>query len=508
MQRAPQRTYRFTRRLFSKFRAGLPLGAFFAAVVFAFTVSAEAPEPSLEAQVTLHGATVFTLRSELPDPKLATRASHASRALSAIADSKDPIDARIEPHGSEAYLFIGKRLLVQLRESDAKAAGLRDTQAYAAQVSARVGDALRAERKRSAIANTVFSISLVVFFGLITLFLLRKVADFAVRAQTYLDEHPDKVPAVQLSSFEVLGPASVRSVLMVSLSVGRWLGLLGLFYAWLVISLSLFESTRGYTLQLTGLVLSPISGLLGRVAGALPLFGLALIGAAATSVVVRLVSLFFASVARQETRLSWLPPELAPAASFVLNAAVILSALAFGAPIITGDRSGALARLGDLSIIFVGVALLPLFACMAVGVGVIFLRRLVVGGRFAYGGELGRVKHIALTHVHLQADDGQDVFVPHVLALVHPTRIHASEPEISVDIEVSASVDPKQVIDVLTRETRAAVEVIEIDGAHVRYRLVRLDSLQGARTRLWLEVAHALRAADISLASSKSRGSA
>ena len=81
MQRAPQRTYRFTRRLFSKFRAGLPLGAFFAAVVFAFTVSAEAPEPSLEAQVTLHGATVFTLRSELPDPKLATRASQASRAV-------------------------------------------------------------------------------------------------------------------------------------------------------------------------------------------------------------------------------------------------------------------------------------------------------------------------------------------------------------------------------------------------------------------------------------------
>ncbi len=472
-----------------------------ALVVFARPASADAPKPANEAAVTLHGTTVFTLRSPAPDPNLVARAGQASRNLNAIAASKEPIEARTELHGSEVYVFVGKRVVVRLLEQDARAAGLPNAASYAAQVSTRVGDALRAERKRSAIANTVFSVSLVVFFGLLTLFLLRKVADLAMRAQTFLDEHPEKIPAVQLRSFEVLGPALVRSMLMVSLSIGRWVGLLGLVYAWLVVSLSMFESTRGYTLQLTGLVLSPISGLLARIAGSLPLLGVALVAVAATSVVVRLVSLFFSSVARQETRLAWLPPELAPAASFTLNAAVVVAALGFGAPIITGDASGPLAHLGSLALVFVGVAITPLLACVAIGIGVIFLRRLVVGARFAYGGELGRIQHIALTYVHMQSDDGHDVFVPHILSLMHPTRAEASEPAIAIEIEIAAQTDPRQVIDVLTRETRAAVEVLEIDGLRVRYRLTRLDSLDGARTRLWLEIANALREADIALAS-------
>lgn len=481
-------------------RPWLAICAFLCVAALAHGAQADGtPKPALEAPVAVHGVTVFSLRSLEPDPKLAARAAEASRALNAALADKVRADTRIEPQGDEYHVFVGERLIIALRQTDARAAGIPDTRTYALQVSTRVTDSLRAERERSAIAKTVFSVSLVVFFGLITLFLLRKVADFGVRAQTFLDENPKKIPAVQLRSFEVLGPAAVRSILMVSLSVGRWMGLIGLVYAWVVVSLSMFESTRGYTLQLTGFVLSPISGLLGRIVRALPLFGVALIAIAAASVVVRLISLFFASVSRGETQLAWLPPELAPAASFASNTAVIVFALVFGAPIITGDTKGPLSYAANTVLVLVGVAIVPLLACMAVGIGVIFLRRLVVGGRFRYGGEVGRVKHIALTHAHLQSDDGLDVFVPHVLSLLHATHAYPSEPVISIEIETGAEVDPRQVIDVLTRETRASVEVLDVDGARIRYRLARLDSLDGARTRFWLEVTHALREADIAL---------
>jgi len=463
------------------------------------TASAEAPQPSLEAPVALHGTTIFVLHSKAPDPLLVERASKAGRALTAAASSKTALDVQLRPQGSQVDVLVGNSLVLSVNDADASAAGLPNAQAYAAEIAPRIREGVQAERRRSAIANTVFSISLVVLFGLITLFLLRKVTDFSVRAQTFLDTHPEKIPAVELRSLEVLGPGAVRSLVLVSLSVGRWFGLLGLLYAWLILSLSLFDSTRGYTRQLTGLVVTPISSLFARIAGSLPLLGVALIAAAAITVLARLVSLFFASVARRETRLAWLPADLAPAASFTLNAALVIAALVFGAPIITGDAQGALAHVGTVALVFLGVAMSPMLACIAIGIGVIFLQRLSVGSRFSYGGEIGRIKSIALTHVHMRADDGSDVFVPHALSLFHATRYHGDLPDTSIDLEIGCDTEPQQVIDALSEAIKGSIEVLDANAARVRYRVARSDSREGARTRLWLDTLAALRNADIAL---------
>src|SRR5205807_800920 len=77
------------------------------------------------------------------------------------------------------------------------------------------------------------------------------------------------------------------------------LGLVHLFaqiaigYGWLLIALSLFTATRGYTERLTGFVLTPLWALLGRLGSALPILVVAGIAALAASVLVRFVALFF-----------------------------------------------------------------------------------------------------------------------------------------------------------------------------------------------------------------------
>ena len=114
--------------------------------------------------------------------------------------------------------------------------------------------------------------------------------------------------------------------------------------------LSLFEATRGYTQKMTGVVVAPLSQLMTRLATALPLLVVAALAAVSVFVLVRFVGLFFASVARGETPLGWLPADLAAPTSVLLRSGIVIAALVFLAPIVTGDADGVVTRVGIIAI--------------------------------------------------------------------------------------------------------------------------------------------------------------
>ena len=82
---------------------------------------------------------------------------------------------------------------------------------------------MREEQKRSAIARRVFSFSLVIFFGLVAFYLVRKIGDLSGRARNFIADNPDRIPAIRLQSLEVVRPHTLRSGLLLALSLGRWL---------------------------------------------------------------------------------------------------------------------------------------------------------------------------------------------------------------------------------------------------------------------------------------------
>jgi hypothetical protein len=296
---------------------------------------------------------------------------------------------------------------------------------HAATIAASVRTAIASERRRVSVANSVFSVSLVVFFGLVTMYLTGRASEFAERARTFVLAHPDRVPALRLKSLDVVGAASVRNGLLVLLGVTRWASLFGLAYAWLVLSLSLFESTRPYTEKLTGFVLAPLTALVGRVASALPLFAIVLAAAAALAVLVRISDLFFESVGRGETTVSWLATDVALAAGRLVRLAIALFALIVVGPVITGEPDGALSRIGMVLLTAVAAASVPSLASMIAGLSTVFSRSVRVGDQVVYGGEQGRVREIGLVWLTLDGEHGATVRVPHARALWHATRVLA-----------------------------------------------------------------------------------
>jgi small-conductance mechanosensitive channel len=273
-------------------------------------------------------------------------------------------------------------------------------------------------------------------------------------------------------------------------------------YLWLVFALSRFEVTRGYTDVLTGLLTKPLLALAERLAFALPLGLLALCFGALVYVLVRFVELFFVSVRRGETELGWLPSEIVPAVSVLARAAIVLLAVVFAGPIVTGDSDGALSRAGAVLLFALSLAATPLCAAALVGAVQMLSGRVRMGAELEIAGRRGRVHALGFFDVTLIDTDGHLLRVPHLLALFSPLRAQANDARTSVTITVAPGAPPSAVKSVLLGAAeklgaRAEVELRDIDatGQCFRVSLAPDGAREQAESTLRIALAEALAAA-------------
>ena len=453
--------------------------------------SAPAPAASAgsgtTASVRLGDAAVFTIAVGHGGQNAKARADAATAALKQAAGSVKPEDVRVEERADSAAVYAGKTPIIELYPDDAAAAGDSSLKDHSARVAAQIREAIRREQKRSAIANTVFSLSLVVLAALFAIYLLRKLGEFTDRARDFVVKNPDRIPTLRLYSLEVVRPAALRSALVVGFGALRFIGQISIGYFWLLGSLSLFETTRPYTEKLTGLVVSPITGLIGRAVATIPMLVVTAIAAVAVLVVLRFVAMFFSSVARGETRVAWLSAELATPTSMLLRIGIVAAVLVFAAPVVTGDEQGALSRVGTVVIAALGLAATPLLATALAGAAVLYSRRLSPGDVTRIGAQGGRVKSIGLVDVQIETEDGSTVRVPHLLFLFKTSKLSSKTAGLELDVLVAASEKPTVVRQVLlTAATRfdAAphVELVAADADGLRFR-VRLVAASPETTR-------------------------
>jgi small-conductance mechanosensitive channel len=476
-----------------------------ASTAFAADAPAGEPTPVKESTVKVHERPAFALRADRAGQSAADRARAASQALDGVVETGDPSDARVEQSGGVAVVFVGKTPIVTLGDADALAAG-ETLDVFAQTVAARTQTAVRAEEKRSSIASTVFSVSLLVFSGLLAFLLFRRFGELGQRARAWVRANPDRVPALHLGRIEVVRPNAVRGGVSIALGVGTLVAQLAVGYGWLLFALSRFDGTRDYTERLSGFVLTPLWGLIARVGSALPLVVVAAVAALAVGVLVRFVSLFFESVGEGSSQVAWLPRELAAPTSVLARAGVIVLSLLLAAPLLTGADDGMLSRVGVAVLFAVGLACTPVVACVAAGIPTVFGRRLSVGDFVEIGGAFGRVKRVSLLGIELEAADGAEVRVPHLLALVKPTRVVGSVPPVVVEVTIDAHEPQGKVRARLLAiaepfTTRTKVELLSLDGDGARYRLSGC-SIEGAGD-LASTVADVLRGENVALGRSR-----
>jgi small-conductance mechanosensitive channel len=457
-----------------------------------------------EARVELLGRTVFSLRVNRGSLSPQERAREAAKVLERAAHEKTVPEVRIDERTGVAIIYVGESPLVHLGPEDAAAAGDTTVAVHAAGIAATVRDVLAKEHSRSRLATSVFSFSLLVFSGLIALLLLRKVGELVGRARAWVAEHPERLPALHVRGIEMLRPAASQGALSVALGAAGLLARIGIAYIWILFALSLFESTSGYSEKLTGLVLAPVSELMGRIARSVPVLVLATVATLAVFVLARFVGLFFGSVGRGETSLGWLPSDLAVVTGVLVRFGILVAALLLAAPLITGTDEGALTRVGFVVLASTGLASTPLIASAACGLAVIYGRRLRVGDIADVGGRSGRVRELTLIEARLEDEDGCVVRVPHLLSLFHPTRVRGRPPLVAVEISVDPSADLDRVRELLIKTgsglgSRARASLVALDEGGAHFRATMACDGDDVRSRWLTAVAQALAAAGIPL---------
>lgn len=365
----------------------------------------DAPAPPKPQRVTVADTPVFTLTAPLGARSAEERARQATKALAPFTEATEPPTVTVVREDAFVAIYADNTAIVRLSQADADAAGEDTAEALANEVASEIRRALEAEQKRSRIANQVFSVSLVVFFGLIAFYLMRRVAAFTTQLGSWVEANGEKL-TIKVREVEVVRTEMVQSASLVVLGLLRWLGMGTVLYVWLVASLSLFGLTR-FTQRLTGIVLSPLSQLTTRLATTLPLLVVAMIAVLAVIVLLRFVELLFAGVAKRETTLVWVPADLAVPTSILLRIGIVIAALLFAAPVVTGDSEGAFPRVGIVMLGAFALGSVPLLASGLVGVVVLFGRRLRLHDFVQIGSVEGRVVALDLLEVRLSTEQGE-----------------------------------------------------------------------------------------------------
>lgn len=454
--------------------------------------AADDAPPADPTAVMLKGTTVFQVlvpRSGIPAEQRAARATEALG--SAFEQANDEV--RTERKGDTVTVYVGSTPIIQLGPEDSEAARDSSLEVHAAATADRVRQAVARERQRQRIASTVFSISLVVFTGLIAVYLMRKLGDFAERAHAWLANNAGRLTGIHLQSIEVISPALLKSSLSTGLSLGRVLGQFSVIYFWIVFALSLFETTKGYNEKLTGFLFEPVGGMLRRLATGVPILFVALIAALAVALLVRFIALFFESVERRESSVGWIPPHLARPTSVLLRVGVIVGALVFAGPVVTGDSEGAFAKVGIVLLAALGMASVPLLATLVVGATTMFSGRLRIGESTQIGEQRGWVETISLLGVHLVDGEGGTTTVPHLVTLVRPIVRNGERLAAEIVVPLGSLLE----IEAALHSAAAAIgseptlEVVSLDVHSVRYRVSVKTEAFTAVSKLVTALAHA-----------------
>jgi len=460
-------------------------------------------------EVKLNDDTVFRIGAH-GSQSAEQRAGEATRSLTGAVKLEDR-DVRVVTRGDAAVIYVGQTPIVQLYEEDAVSAGDASLTVHAAAVAAKVRQALYAEHTRGVIAKTVFSISLVIFLGLIALYVLRKSGDLERRGHEFLNEHAERISSLKVSSFEVVGRGSTRLILSVSLTLAKWTLRGAVIYGYLVVVTTLFEPTRGFASTLTQGLVTPVSAFVGRVAASLPVVVVVGFTAAIVLLLLRLSSLFFASVSQGETHSEWVKRDMAEALNGLTNVGIVVLALVFAAPIVTGDPSGAFAKVGTHLLLALALSAAPILASAGLGAVLVLRRHVRFGDRIELAKVSGVIQHFGLFDLVLKDPSGDELRVPYLAALLSPLRV-VTRGKVSTVLlvdprasQVEALAALRAGIAELGPDTSVSLESLEPVGA--RYRLSAPAGESDVRERLLLLASEALLRAKIPLASgSRSSG--
>jgi hypothetical protein len=371
--------------------------------------------------VHLRGEKVVRLAAPRAGQSAAQRAEEATRALE-VALEGEPAGAQVTVEGEAAVIRLGQVPVLTLDGDDARAAGAASLEDHAAAVASRLDAVVRGERRRATAAGVVFSVSLLVFAGLLAWLLLKRLATLELQLVRWVRPRAGARP-LTVAGVDVTHAAAPPRTRTVILRLARLLAQALVAWTWVLFALSLFPQSRPWAEALLQALLDPVTGLARSFVRTIP--GLIAVGVLAVLALgaIRTLRLVFESAARREATIPLVAPDRAVALGRLARAAVVVLAILLAAPLVAGGEGNALGRLGEAALVTLALALVPVAAAALSGLPWLLGRVLAVGDRVEVAGRTGRVTRFGALGFELEERGGGRATVPWLLTLIHPLRL-------------------------------------------------------------------------------------
>ncbi len=472
-------------------------------VAVARSKATPSPSPLADpsAPVVVHERTAFVVPGPLEGASAQMRARAASVILGrALEDSEFQVTLAPRVGTDNMQLQVNGAVVLDLAPSDAK---LRDLPppVYYETARAELATFLEREGRRAQLQQSVLAFSLIIFAGLILLLTIRFIRSRAADARDWTEKLA-RGQGLRIRELEVLSAQAVEGVLYILVGVGSLLLQAALVYGYLVYTLSRFAFSRGWVAPVNHVLFSPLAALARRIGGAIPSLVLLIVGFYVVRGALRLVGVYFSHVARGELRSPFGAPDVAVPARTIASAAVVVVAFLTLGPL-TGDRgTSSLSLLAYLTLGAVALGMVPMMASAAVGLIVLFGRRIRPGEWVRVGTLVGEVAEISFVDITLVPPGSGRVRLPHLTLLFSAVEHLAEAPAIAICVPADPRVAPATVIALLVEAAKpnaAEVRLHSVSGDVASYRVSIKDAHPDALGPLWANALAALQGAGIGL---------
>jgi small-conductance mechanosensitive channel len=365
------------------------------------------------APVTLDGVTLFRVVGVSAYPA-EQRAQHISSRIKAMAADAavSTTTLRVVELPDRSNILAGDRTLLSMFDADALAEGV-SRQLLAETVRLRIAEAIQSYRHDRNPRRLLFS----ALYALAATVALLGVLWGGRRAFRWLNvaverRYQSRIDALQMQAFQLIQAEQLWAALHAVLKLIWLLIVLVLLYVYLDFVLSLFPWTRPLAERLLTLLVDPLrtmgEGLLSAVPNAVFIAILVLI----TRYALKLLRLFFASVAEGTITFTGFDPTWAMPTHRLVRLLVIVFAVVVAYPYIPGSGTEAFKGVTIFLGVIFSLGSSSVIANVIAGYTMTYRRAFRIGDRVKIGDHIGDVMEIRLLVTHLCTPKNEEIVVP------------------------------------------------------------------------------------------------
>jgi len=365
------------------------------------------------APVDVDGVVLFRLRGLSSFPAEVRAARVRDRIVAVAADPAVPIDSlRLVPLESGVEIAAGDRPIVVIVDADAalEQVGRADLAgAHLARIQQAIAD-YRAARSPAALRHAALltaAATLVLAAGMaLVLWLWRRLN---ARITRRLEAH---VRTVGIQSFEVMRADRIRAALESGLRGIRIVILLGGVLVYVGYVLAAWPSTRGFSRDIVGFALSPLQIIAGGIVANIPRLVFLAVLFFVIRLLLRVVRLFFETVARGTVKLANFDADWAAPTYKIVRVVIVAFGIIVAYPYIPGSQSDAFKGVSLFIGIVFSLGSSSAISNIIAGYMMTYRRAFKVGDRVKIGDAVGDVIEMRLQVTHLKSFKNEEIVIP------------------------------------------------------------------------------------------------